>query len=68
MLIFIARMASSKQGLESIRMKYFIVQRIGSSTFLGAVRLFTINRSSSFLIFAVRLSLVLKLGLAPLHN
>lgn len=68
MLIFVACIRSAKINLEIERIKYFIVQRIRSSIFLARVMLGGLQVSHEILERLMGFSLVLKLGVAPLHR
>lgn len=68
MLIFMAAIGVAKVNLEIERIKYFIVQRIGSSVFLTRVVFGSIQNSPVFLSVLMGLRLSLKLGIAPLHG
>ena len=68
MFAFLGCLISSEQNRsEALRLKYFLVQALGSSIFLGSVMLscsFSVNIFSLLIFF----SLLLKLGGAPIHG
>lgn len=66
--MFIAAISRAKDNLELERIKYFIVQRIGSRVFLARIVLGRIHVSQELLESLMGLRLSLKLGLAPLHG
>ena len=68
MLIFVAAIRGAKVRLETVSIKYFIIQRIGSRVFLSGVVLGALQASHSLLSIFVGFSLILKLGVAPLHG
>jgi NADH:ubiquinone oxidoreductase subunit 2 (subunit N) len=67
-LLFVALLRFRKSGLEVVRIKYFIVQRIGSTLFLRSVGIATFIGVREALIRLIRLALFLKLGVAPFHG
>lgn len=67
-LIFVAILRNVKANLEIERIKYFIIQSIGSSIFLIRIILGGMHFSLIILERFIRISLILKLGIAPLHS
>ena len=67
-LIFVAVIRRAKINLETERIKYFIVQRVGSSVFLISLVLRTLEIFPVILSRLMGFSLSLKLGVAPFHG
>jgi NADH:ubiquinone oxidoreductase subunit 2 (subunit N) len=68
MLLFVGLIRFRKGGIEVARIKYFIVQRIGSTVFLSRVAIIAALGSTLSLETLIGLGLFLKLGAAPLHG
>jgi NADH-quinone oxidoreductase subunit N len=66
--MFVAAIRGVKANLETVRIKYFIIQRIGSSVFLSGVVLGALQVTHNLLRVFIGIRLVLKLGVAPLHG
>lgn len=67
MLIFLGIIRLTKMGIEVARIKYFIIQRIGSSLLLRGIRLSLVQSSRLLITGVMATRLLLKMGMAPLH-
>jgi NADH:ubiquinone oxidoreductase subunit 2 (subunit N) len=67
-LRFIGIIVLTKECLESAGLKYFIIQRLGSGALLGGLVVRGRGLLMSWGASIVGVALVLKLGIAPLHQ